>query len=108
MRRCAGELDEPAHHIERPFAHGAIRAGDRQARRSDQQPVQPAHRNPGLLRGAAQLCALLTRHAVGLVAESERRQLEPSIAELGRNRALARKLELAQHLIAQRKFHRVC
>ena len=47
------------------------------------------------------------RHAIGIVAERERRHFEPGIAELGRERALARELEFAQHLVAQRKLHRV-
>ncbi len=100
------KLDQPAQDLERAFAHRVIGAGDRQAGRRHQQPVQAAHRDAGVLRGTAQLRALRRRHAIGLLAERERRQFEPAIAELGRQRALAGELELAQHLVAQGKLHR--
>jgi hypothetical protein len=99
------KFDEAAHHVHGALPNRAIRARDRKPGRRHQQPVEAAHRDARILHGAAQCGALGRRHAIRILAERERRHFEPGIAELGGERALARELELAQHLVAEGKLH---
>jgi hypothetical protein len=83
-----------------------IGAGDREAGGRGQQPVQATHLETIVGRDLADLGALGGRHAPGVVAEGERRQLQPAIAEARRQRTLTLEGKLADHLVAERQLHK--
>jgi hypothetical protein len=103
--QLGAKVDRGAQDVDAPLPHRAIGAGDRQAGRRSQQPVQAAYLETVVGRDPADLGALGGRHAPPIVAKGERRQFQSAVAKARRQRTLTFEGKLADHLVAERQLH---
>jgi hypothetical protein len=68
--------------------------------------MQPADFDARCPAGVPDIATLAGRHAPRIVAEREERDLESTVSEAGRQRALPIERQFAYHLVAQGQFHR--
>src|SRR5258706_2249574 len=98
-------VDERVHHVDGSLAHAIVARADGEAGRLDEQPVQSGDGDARVFRRAARRGELRGAHAVRLIGERIRRDLEPVVAELGGVLALLGKRHRGDDFVAERDAH---
>ena len=99
------QVDKPPYHVACGVDDVGARVGDRQARRRQQQPVQPRDCDAGVGGLSAQRCNARGRQVARVVAQGEGGDLQTAIAEPSGVIALSGKIAIAQDFVAQRQDH---
>src|SRR5262249_24036495 len=97
--------DETAHDVERVPAHLLVISRDGEARRLDQQPMQPGDGDTGAARGGADGRALLCTDAMRILAECEGSDFKTVVAECGGKLTLSLERQRRDDLVAERDTH---